>query len=406
MKSASSSFKTVCFFLFLLTACGNIQPEKSSPTENPTLLPVTSAITQTVSPIATNTPFPPAPAPSPTAIIEMPTMIVTPNPTDLPGNYLMYTVFPNQDLWAVNPKKPIPFRVLDTSNLKNLWSPSHKFRLYAENKWLYKIPESALTAPTTSVDAFYNYSQFKSIVSMNWLTDDVLLFEDYQGKYPYGASDLYSLNITSGRVTKLIDASSFEMMGAIFSDEKKWLKIDTTDVVSILDENGNSDAFFPDFLILGPTILYFDPKRPFVDRIVKLDKYLFVAQERADPKSNFKLWIVSKHENPYMLFDPNGESIDQFSVSPDEKYIAITPDSMENNIYIFSTDTLQLLYKWFFPYKIGLAEFLWSPDSDEIAFYYSNDSHSGVQIMDIKTGKTKIIVKKDVAVLQDWKTVK
>ena len=196
------------------------------------------------------------------------------------------------------------------------------------------------------------------------------------------------------------------MIGAVFFDEKKWLKVDTTSVVSLVDENGNSDAFFAKFLIRGPGILYFDPRRPFVDRIVKLDKYLFVAQERADPKSNYKLWIVSKHEDPYMLFDPNGENIDQFSVSPDEKYIAVTHDGMEKHIYIFSTDTLQLLYKWIFPYKIGDAEFLWSPDSGEIAFYYFNDSKYGIQIMDIKTSKTKIIVKKDVALLQKWITVK
>ena len=412
MNNLSSSFKKICFFFFFfLTACGSIQPQKNPPTATPTILPATNTLTPTTSPTVTQTPPPPTLTLSPTATIEMPTMIVTPAPTDRPGNYIIYSRFPDQDvLWAINPEKPIPFRLPDTSNLWNNWSPSHQFWLYSDDEWFYKIPASP-TNHTTSVHAIYNHSQFKSIVSETWLTDDVLLFEDYQGEYPYGAADLYSLNIPSGVATKLIDSklNPYEMLGAVFPDEKKWLKLDfVSGAVSIMDENGNPDAFFVNFSIAGPTVPYFNPKNPFVKRLTKLDRYLFMAQEHADPKSTYKLWVVSNHETPYMLLDSMDENIYQFSLSPDEKYVAVRMDGLpDEHIYIFSMDTLQLRYKWVYPSKTGGVEFVWSPDSEKIAFEYDGGgSPDGIQVMDIQTGETKVIVQKGVAAIQGWEAVK
>lgn len=137
MNNLSFRFTKICFFLFFfLTACGSAQPQKNSSTATSTILPVTSTVAPTTSPTATETP----PPPTPIATIEMPTMIVTPAPTDRPGNYLLYTLYLDQSvLWAINPEKPSPFRLPDTSNLWNNWSPSHQFWLYSDGEWFYKI---------------------------------------------------------------------------------------------------------------------------------------------------------------------------------------------------------------------------------------------------------------------------
>ncbi len=140
---------------------------------------------------------------------------------------------------------------------------------------------------------------------------------------------------------------------------------------------------------------------------------MFIAKEHADPKSTYKLWVVLNHETPHILLDPQGEkidqfSIDQFSVSPDEKYIAVKLASLlDQHIYIFSTDTFQLLYKWIYQSKTGGVHFVWSPDSEKIAFEYSGGGSSvGIQVMNIQTGETKVIVQKGVAAIQGWEAVK
>jgi hypothetical protein len=132
--------------------------------------------------------------------------------------------------------------------------------------------------------------------------------------------------------------------------------------------------------------------------------------------TNYKLWLVSKQESPQILFDPGSDGIDQFAVSPDEQYVALTLNSVRLKglyVYIFSLDSLQLLYEWVYPYKLGNGYFIWSPDSQSIVTYYSesdigssNEVTSGIQIMNIKTGERKLVLKEDVIQILDWHYIK
>jgi hypothetical protein len=142
-----------------------------------------------------------------------------------------------------------------------------------------------------------------------------------------------------------------------------------------------------------------------------LDKYLFKAIGPGE--ANSKLWLVSKQERPQILFDPGNDGIDQFSVSPDERYVALTYNTLNGVfLYVFSLDNLQLLYKWVYPYELGSGFFDWSPDSRSIVLHYSgSDTGSaavnfGIQVMDITTGETRIILKEDVTEILDWHSIK
>jgi len=141
---------------------------------------------------------------------------------------------------------------------------------------------------------------------------------------------------------------------------------------------------------------------------------LFIAKGPGD--TNYKLWLVSNQETSQILFDPESDGIDQFAVSPDEQYVTLTYNTIRSKgvyVYIFSLENLQLLYKWVYPYKLGSGELIWSPDSQSIVTYYSesdighsNEVTSGIQIMDLKTGERKIILKEDVIQIIAWHFIK
>ena len=129
-----------------------------------------------------------------------------------------------------------------------------------------------------------------------------------------------------------------------------------------------------------------------------------MAKDHGD--SNYKLWLVSRQETPQILFDPESNGVDQFAVSPDEQYVALTLNTLNSKyLYVFSLDSLQLLYEWIYPYKLGNGYFIWSPDSESIVLYYSDPEAgitSGIQVMNVRTGKARAILKEDINLIIDW----
>ena len=196
--------------------------------------------------------------------------------------------------------------------------------------------------------------------------------------------------------TKLLDSSEGGI-AVVFSDEKKWIKkIWRNNQAYIVDQNGNAENFFDDFYIDFPSKFNMSINPPIL-RIKKQDKYLFIAKRNGD--DDYKLWLVSNHEDPSMLFDSGISTTSQFAVSPDERYVATLQENGSDSyrINILSLDSLKLLHSWTFPFKMTTPKFFWSPDSETLALDYSTDPvgvNNGIQIMDIKTGQMKVILKK------------
>ncbi len=390
-KVSSYLVKFVIYvFLLIVVAC---ESSSSSPTpelNNPTIVPTSEtfipAMTE-VSGLATDNQL-------------------VPNLTPLPQfkDYIIYSKFEtkigSEIWWAINPSKLNP--LLITSNITpRSWSPSNKLWLFTGNRSIY-----VANSDGSNVRVIYNYKEYEGIDPF-WLTDDVVLFNAYKDPL-FLPPDIYSLDISSGKVTQLFSGSrNSQFIQATFPTEKKWLLASwPSGPLDIVDENGKAEKFFGGFSI--PT----DPFAPYppIQRINRLDKYLFQAKGPAD--TNYKLWLVSKQETPQILFDPGSDGIDQFAVSPDEQYLALTYSTIQLKgvfVYIFSLENFQLIYKWAYPYKLGSGELIWSPDSQSIVTYYSESDigypdkiNSGIQIMDIKTGETKIILNEDVTQIIGW----
>ena len=317
-------------------------------------------------------------------------------------DYIFYINFEtNTDykIWAINPTDLSPQFVTSGSAVQG-WSPSNKFWLLTGYQSIY-----VGNADGSEIRNVYTFKDEYESIELFWLTDDVILFNAYKDGISL-PPDMYSLDVNSGAVIQLFPDSN-KFIQVTFPSEKKWLRASwPAGSLEIVDQSGTFEKFFEDFLI--PTNI-FAPYPP-VQRINRLNKYLFKAIGPGDLSS--KLWLASKQEPPQMLFDPGSDGIDQFAVSPNEEYVALTYNTVGLEgvyVYVFGLENLQLLYKWVYPYKLGAGYFIWSPDSQSIALHYSDfdagkstEVHSGIQVMDITTGETKIILKQDIEQILDW----
>lgn len=232
-----------------------------------------------------------------------------------------------------------------------------------------------------------------------WQTDDLVLFNAF--KDVFSPPDIYSLDIGSGKISQLYPGEN-KFIQATFPIEGIWLRGDwQTGLIDLVYQNGEIQNFFSDFVILAD---YFNPYQ--IQRIDILNKYLIVAKRQDD--SNYKFWLVSNNESPVMLFDPDNDGVNFFMVSPNEKYLALTYVTSEGTfLNVFSLENQKLVYQWICPYKIGACNFLWSPNSQSIALPYAdsdgiNKITSGIQVMDIATGETRIILNEDVTQILEW----
>lgn len=379
--------RTVCFFLLFLSACQSLQ----SPTSTQTGIP-------TVSPSLTTFVFG-ATKVSGEGTNDQPVTNLTPLPKF--DDYIIYSKYKSStefEIWAINPNNLVPLFITSDFTPRS-WSPSNKF-------WLLTGHQSINIANSdgSGFHSAFTYKEYQGVDPF-WLTDDVVIFNAYRDYL--SLPDMYTLDVNTGAVAQLF-AGSNKFIQAAFPSEKKWLVASwpPPSSIDIVDENGKTERFFDEYLINT------DPFAPYqkIQHINRLKKYLFIAKGPGD--INYKLWLASKQEPPQVLFDPESDGIDQFTVSPDERYVALTYNSVRLKglyVYIFSLDNLQLLYNWVYPYKLGSGYFIWSPDSQSIVLHYSESNagnstnvNFGIQIMDITTGETRIILNEDVTQILDW----
>lgn len=380
--------KAICLFFLFISACGRIGPPAPLQTRIPTALS--------------------------TATISTPMEVET---SDLPRNvqsvtihmplshseeYVIYSKYDvskdQEEIWAISPHKLNPF-VITTSVTPRVWSPSNTLWLFTKGGSIY-----IANADDSGIRAVYTNEEYTGIDPF-WLADSLVLFNAY--KYSFSPPDIYSLDVNSGTVTQLSSGNN-KFIQATFPLENRWLRGDwLTGSLDIIKQSGEVEKFFSNFTILAD---YFNPNQ--IQRINRLNKYLIVAKEKSD--SDYKFWLVSNHEAPIMLFDPGDGGVNFFRMSPNEQYLGLTYVASDDTyIYILDINNQELIYKWRCPYEIGSCNFIWSPDSQSIALLYSDSDigtsdaiTSGIQIMDITTGETNIILKENVTQILDWHFVK
>jgi hypothetical protein len=322
-----------------------------------------------------------------------------------PEDYIFYLKFEsNTDykIWAINPDELTPRFVTSEFTFRDR-SPSNTFWLLTGNRSMYIVKADGSELRPIYADN----TKYKGIDPF-WLTNEIILFNAYEDPY-FLPPDLFRLDINTGKVTQLFsDGSKF--IQAVFHNEGTWLLASwPTGPLDLVDQSGKTEKFFHDFsLVTDPHTSYHK-----IQRVDRLEKYLFIA--KAPGEDDYKLWMASKGGTPEVFFDPRNERIDQFTISPDEKYLALTYNTASlggTYLYVFSIDTPELLYKWVYPYTLSRADFHWSPDSRSIVLHYSesdvgsyNTVNSGIQVMDVTTGETKVIVNEDITDIIDWHVI-
>ncbi len=381
----TSAFKkaTYIFFLFL-SACTSSESFTPLQTRIPATLPTATVFI----PDATGTPV--LPGNSQSAISQ--------TPLPHPEEYIIYSKYASsndqEEIWAISPNKPNPFLVA-SDMIPRGWSPSNRLWLFTTNGSVY-----IANADGSNHQAVYNSDEYTGIDPF-WLTENIILFNAYRDIF--SPPDMYSLNIDTRTITQLFPGEN-KFIQSAFPSDRTWLRGDwMTGNLEIVNSNGETEEFFNEFEIL---IDYFKPYQ--IQRINAQNKYLIVAKEQGD--SVYKFWLVSESEAPTMLFDPGYDGVNFFMVSPNEQYLALTHLTSEGTlIKILSLEDQQLVYQWTCPYEIGACNFIWSPDSQSIALSYSGTNlgtaggtNSGIQVMDITTGETRIILNEDVTQILDW----
>jgi hypothetical protein len=384
-----SPIKIFMFLIWFIAACGYPSPPPSVESNKPTVTPVEATIE-------------PAVIESTTQTIENQSVInhTAMSPSEDYIIYLKYNPEDKQDeIWAINPNKLIPLLVTSGRDIYP-WtrSPSKKLWLFTGGGSIY------VSNPDGSdIRNVYTNNEYTRIYPF-WISDDVVMFNAFRDIY--SPPDMYRLEINTKVATQLSPGKS-QFIQATFPLEQVWLQASWLDgTLEIVDQDGTAQQFFDTFSIVAD---YFNPNQ--IQRVNNLDKYLLSA--KGDGDTNYKLWLVSDHEQPQMLFDPGSGGVDEFAVSPDEQFIALTYTALDDvHVYIFSLENLQLVYKWAYPYKLGNARFIWSPDSRSIALHYSesdvgtsNAITSGIQVMDIATGETRTILNEDVTQVLDWQFI-
>lgn len=376
--------KAICVSLLVLSACMSSESLRTPQTIISTTLPTTS----TINPIATKASVPPG------------DNHATVNQTPLPHSeeYIIYSKYniskDQDDIWAISPDNPVPLLVA-SGIIPRSWSPSKRLWLFTTNGSIH-----IANSDGSGIQTVYNNEEYTGVDPF-WLTDNTILFNAYRDAF--SPPDIYRLNIDTRMITQLFPGEN-KFVQSVFSSDGTWLRGDwLSGNLEIVDSNGEIKSFFDEFEIL---VDYFNPYQ--IQRIDVLNKYLIVAKGQGD--AVYKLWLASESDTPTMLFDPGNDGANFFMVSPNEQYLALIYITSEGTfLKIFGLETQQLVYQWTCPYEIGTCNFVWSPNSQSIALFYSDTNlstvggiRSGIQVMDIASGETRIILNEDVTLILGW----
>jgi hypothetical protein len=297
----------------------------------------------------------------------------------------------------------------------NGWSPSDDYWLFGDGDSLY-----VTNANGSNIQRVYQYQAIdKCGRGASWLSNEVILIEGYgcdsNGKV-WPPPHQYFFNMESGDDGRLDPVNEFDEYGTYMiqgeiPNMESWVQMNWyTGEVEIADLGGNHKKLLTDLELqteFGKRSMAFIPDTNIV---------IFLAGRKDNEKPNgmlYGLWKMSLNKSPKLIIEEEpGESIREYSVSPSGELLAYTYDrGLQHMIAFYNIQNEKIEYEWVFPYRLGSLRFIWSPDSLYVMLPYSTDDHEtpdkitdGIQIMDISTGATKLLVDENVWML-DWHLV-
>jgi hypothetical protein len=400
----------------LLIICGCSQTISSI---RPTLTP---KATPTAFENASQTPKPvQSPTPHPTATAVPSVAIVTSSPNIYPAPVIIprislggmnldildkgkdYIIYHDIDpttqqwvYWAINPVEKVPLIFYNGSEQiddMGEWSPTQKYRLLQSKNKLY------ITSPDgTSLSLIYSDDHYQVIDGL-WLSDSTIIINAYEELY-VPAPDIYILNVDTGLLTPL-DLSRKGYVQAVFPSMKIRVEVNwTTHETTLVRPDGSRQRILEDFKV---NIAPWNSK--VIQWIDQLGEFVFLGRRAGD--QTYNIYAVSRDfGSPRILFDLQGGQTSGITLSPDIQKIMFnynSPASPKIHTKIVNLITGQSLYDWIFPYEFSEVTPKWSPDSKYMVCPYSSSGPGpipevdyGIQIMNIKTGVTEVIVNRNV----------
>lgn len=245
----------------------------------------------------------------------------------------------------------------------------------------------------------YSDQQYKGINSF-WISNSQIVVNAYKelGLVP----ERFILNIEDGHIQFLdqtgakVVLNSFPFIGIAI--EKDY----STNEFFKLDITGKEEKIFEGFEDIVDLVGFSQGTQ----------EYIIIANKHGDNVK--RLWAVTA--DTYIkreIYDLRDYKISNIQLSPDNKYMAFTAFSPlygeDACISFINLQSGKMDHQWRYPYWPNNATFVWSPDSRKIALPYTNGTpeksgsiSNGIQVMDISTGKTDVILEKNVIALRAW----
>jgi len=325
-------------------------------------------------------------------------------------DYIIYiksnSISGQDEIWALNPEDNSPILVVSGADLWPWgWSPSG-------SHWLFTAGSSILVANSngTAIHSVFNDKRYTQIYPF-WLTDTTLLFNAYTDLLL--APDIYELDLTTGKSTRIsTEAGTF--IQSVFPPKGSWLQVVwDSGHREILERNLNGDIteYFSGFDVS------IDPFWSCSFQFIRnSNETVFMAKNKGDENTDYRLWKMNiTSGSTEVLFKPSADSwVDEFLLSPNEQYLAFTYlQSQTTFLNILNITTGNVDYQWNYPYWLNSSGFLWSPDSNSIALPYVSGEPGtipkvdhGIQVMDITSGETRVLLNENIVKIVDWHFVK
>lgn len=327
-----------------------------------------------------------------------------------PGkNYIFYISYQgskgqNHELWAVDPLSGEFFQVAKGINWFLGWS-------HPGNKWLLSGKHALYVANPdgSNLHMVYEDPQYTFTYSW-WLSDNLILINAYSDlQLP---PRIYILDLTTEKIDDVTTEDAPKFTAAV-SLRNTWIEASwDSGKMQVNDVSNRPYHLFDEMRIrLSP----FDSSD--IEFLSNADQIIFIASQNADSQqgSSWKLFLASTlNDSLSLLFEAEKNStINKFRISPDGRYLAFTYSTGKDTFINFlNLQTKKIDYKWVYPYwPDSNSPFFWSPDSKFIVLPYVSSgpwtvptTRSGIQIMNISNGETKLIVDSQNVRIIDWQS--